>query len=92
VSDDQMLPWHLSQRWLDAAEIRHKRIEEDAAMGREDTPVHLRQAIDGLIADMVALATLIVRKGVATEQEVRDALAEQMEARAHAPRSWPSAN
>jgi hypothetical protein len=92
MSGGQQHPWPLSERWLKAAKILNERIAQDAAMGREDSFVQLRCFGQHLQADIMGIAMILIRKGIATPEEVADAFAEVMESMARAPRDWPSGN
>lgn len=54
----------------------------------DTTPKHLRVGVNSAMVDSAALATLLMKKGIITEDEYFDALIERMQAEVKAYEDW----
>ena len=62
-----------------------------AKMNRDNSdtlPKHLRVGVNFAMVDSAALATLLMKKGIITEEEYYDALIERMQAEVAAYEAW----
>lgn len=68
-------------RYVAAAHAMQSGVKYDQESGSEDgSPKHLRVGVNSALVDASALARLLIAKGVITELELHEALAEGMEA------------
>lgn len=71
------------RRYLAACHAMQSGVAADHIRGSQDgTPKHLRVGINVAQTDLASLAALLVRKGVITQEELDEALADGMEAEA----------
>lgn len=67
-------------RYVAAAHAMQSGVKADQALGSNDgTPKHLRVGINTAHADISSLTTLLIQKGLFTELEYLEALADGME-------------
>lgn len=70
----------MNQRYLDAAHAMQSGVAMMMNYKPQETePKHLRVGINSAMVDNAAVAKLLIKKGIITEQEYNDAVTEEME-------------
>lgn len=77
------------QKYLDLCHAMQSGVAAKLQRDNSDTtPKHLRTGVNSAMVDSAAVATLLMKKGIITEDEYYDALIERMQAEVTAYENW----